>query len=190
MNDFIGLVVNTCIEHGYTAQFIAEESVKVPNTEIKCSGYLDGKLKLLAVGTKRPADIWLGVLAHEFCHLLQGLDNHPYFTSEVVYDELFDKWLEGQDVDNIEFVIKQVRDVELDCEKRTVELIKQYNLPINLDEYIRMSNAYVLSHNLMLKKRKFITGRVSDLAKDVRIPAEFLDNYDVECYDYILEGLF
>ena len=53
-----------------------------------------------------------------------------------------------------------------------------------------MSNAYVLSHNLMLDKRKFITGRISDLAKDIRLPAVFIEDYNTREFDYVLEGLF
>ena len=111
MDEFIGHVVKTCLGNGYTVSFIAEETVTVPNTSIKCSGFFDDKLKLLTVATKREESIWLGVLAHEFCHLTQELESHPYFTDSVRWDEIFDGWLEGLEYDGISAVINQVRDV-------------------------------------------------------------------------------
>lgn len=190
MEEFIGYIVKTCIDNGFSLHLEHKVYVSVPGTEIKCSGFFDDQTKQLKVGTDREEDIWLGVLVHEFCHLLQYLDNHPYFEDEIYADEEFDQWLEGKSVDDISEKIKKVRDLELDCEQRSVELIEKFNLPIDVEEYIRMSNAYVLSHNMMEDKKSFITGKVSDLGKDTRLPCEFLENYDTDEYNDVLEVLF
>ena len=56
------------------------------------------------------------------------------------------------DYENIK---KYSLDLELDNEKRSVQLIKDFNLPINIEKYTRCANAYVLFYNWMLTSRKW-----------------------------------
>ena len=51
--------------------------------------------------------------------------------------------------------IRELRNCELDCEKRAVKLMKEYNLPIDIKKYIKQANAYVYFYNTMIDTRKW-----------------------------------
>jgi len=73
---------------------------------------------------------------------------------------LVDDWLAGKEVDNIEEHLNNARDLELDNEKRSVEMIKKWNLPIDVDLYTKKANAYVQFYNYMKESRRWsVPGR-------------------------------
>lgn len=196
MNEFITYVRSELEAAGYTFEMIDSDSVLVPNTDIGCSGFFDNKLKLVRVATKKPIEIWLGVLVHEFCHFLQDKEKAPIFTDCYIEgkdcSDIMDDWFEGRvqlSNEEAKIVFNKVRDMELDCEIRTVNMIKQYNLPIEIDYYIQMANAYVLSHNMMLDKKAFIRA-ISTIPEVKNLPTDFLDNYETKEFDNIIELLF
>lgn len=47
--------------------------------------------------------------------------------------------------------------VELDCEKRTIEKAKKYNLPVNIKEEIQKANSYILFYTFVKESRKWNT---------------------------------
>jgi hypothetical protein len=66
-----------------------------------------------------------------------------------------DEWLNGTDVKNIKKYLALSRDLELDNEKRSVALIKKWDLDIDVDEYTRKANAYVLFYNYLYHTRRW-----------------------------------
>ena len=118
----------------------AEIKVETPDAEmvnvsenIKVAGYFDHFEKVLKSAKRNKR--YLPILIHEFCHLQQMKENckawSNCFVNGTDMDTLIDLWLEGK----IELNEKQLReyiqrliDVELDCEKRTVDMIKEFNL--------------------------------------------------------------
>ncbi len=89
----------------------------------------------------------------------QFLENDPVFNESLGLDETF-KWNEGSenvDFNKINNEIASGIAVEVDCEKRTVEKIKQYGLEfvVGIEEYIQKSNAYVLFYLWMKKNRSW-----------------------------------
>lgn len=196
MNDFIEYARQEMEAAGYKMELIDDDKVFVPNTTVSCSGFFDKDLKLIRVATRKPADIWLGIFVHEFCHFLQEIEQDPsmvncYFNGKAA-DECMDAWFENKQeyaIDELEDIFEKVKAVELDCEKRSVEMIKKYNLPIDTNFYIQMANAYVLSHNLMMKKRQFIRA-ISTVPEVKLLPTYFLSDYKTNEHDPILEALF
>ena len=92
---------------------------------------------------------------HEYCHMTQWLDGIPLWKeAEEALSGMWD-WLSGEEIENVEKSIDIARDLELDNEKRTVEMIKKWKLPIDVNEYIRKANAYVLFYNYLKKTRKW-----------------------------------
>ena len=65
------------------------------------------------------------------------------------------RWLAGERVRNIHKAIALCRDLELDNEKRSVKLIKKFNLNVNIDSYIKRANAYVQFYNYLMISRKW-----------------------------------
>jgi len=149
-----------------------------------CSGYFDEKPLTLAVAVRGSYKRWLPVFVHESCHMDQWLEQDPVWTRRVNRYKplnLFDKWLSGKiklDKDIKNDMIDCILNIELDCEKRTVEKIIKNNLPINLATYIRKSNAYVWSYRIIQKTRSWEHSTVfehPDILKTM--PTEFIDDY-------------
>lgn len=183
-------------DSGYSLELIDSETVSVPNTSGSCSGFFDDNLKLIRVATRLPLDIWTGVLVHEFCHFRQIKESSPCTVGYVINgraaDEYIDAWFDKREefsASELSHFFELVKALELDCERRSVELIEKYDLPIDVAYYIQMSNAYILSHNLMLKKREFVK-QISKVPEVRNLPSLFLDDYSTTEYDHILELLF
>ena len=49
------------------------------------------------------------------------------------------------------------KNLELDCEKRTVALLKKYKIDIDIGEYIRNANVYIHFYNYMKQYRQWYT---------------------------------
>jgi hypothetical protein len=128
-----------------------------PETHVDCDGfpaggYFDGDAKTLAVATGRTEDVWIGVLIHEYCHLTQWIEGSPVWRKS--RDEMWD-WLNGKRIKSPRQAVQTVQDVEADCERRSIRLIRELDAPVNLDRYTRTANAYIHFHNVIAEKRKW-----------------------------------
>lgn len=149
-------VKRVCDEYDVTLDLRRAEKVKV-SANIKCTGYFDGEERRLVVAMNHKDS--LGILVHEFCHLMQYIEYTEgkfrlWGTATKALAKI-DAWLEGEPITNLARNIGYARSLELDNEKRTVAMIKKWQLPIDLDDYIRKANAYVLSYNWVHKKRRW-----------------------------------
>ncbi len=70
------------------------------------------------------------------------------------HDKLY-RWLNGEKVRNIQKAIALCRDLELDNERRSVKLIKKFNLNVDIDLYIKKANAYIQFYNYLMVSRKW-----------------------------------
>ena len=155
---FIKYVKRMCAEHGIKADLRRAKKLTLSNN-IKCSGYFDEEAGVLAVAMKN--DGALGILVHEFCHMMQWLDSKrgKFRRWSIATNALgkIESWLAGKPATNIKRAIGYSRDLELDNEKRTVAMIQKWDLPINIDDYTKRANAYILFYNWMHKTRKWST---------------------------------
>lgn len=122
---------------------------------IRCSGYFstDGAVPILAVAIGRPVGDWLGTLLHEYSHLTQWAENATVWRADS--DAAWAEWLGGKRVPGIKAKIAASRELEADCERRTVRLIHELDAPIDVERYIRSANSYVHFYNVMAEKRKW-----------------------------------
>ena len=125
--------------------------VKINN--IQCSGYFDSEGKVLVCSMNRPDA--LGILAHEYAHLTQWDEGIKLWHDSGNSMEKIDNWLGGKRVHNIKRHLAVSRDLELDNERRTVQLIKKWDLSINIDDYTKKANAYVHFYNWMYFTRRW-----------------------------------
>lgn len=153
--------------------------------DVEASGYFDANSKKhggkLGIGTNKPINRWLPVLIHESCHMDQwneGLD--LWKKSESMKYSIFGDWLKGKrcNVKEAHKCIDILKDLEIDCEKRSVEKMKKYNLPVDLDEYIRKANCYIFFYNRLKITRTWVEG---DLYKPDLVAA--CNNTWYESYD-------
>lgn len=123
----------------------------------------DGEYVLAcALGDK--SSTYISALVHESCHMDQWLDGSELWENSHSWD-VFEHWLAGEKVKNIKKHIQNIRDLELDCEKRTVKKILSYDLPIDVETYTRKANAYVQFLNFLEHTRKSPNGSNLSLQK-------------------------
>lgn len=121
----------------------------------RASGFFDDTNKEIRVG--RRSDLWFETLLHEYCHFLQWTEKSPVYRCSDKHNAIIDNWFNGKHYPNrvIDRAFDIVREMERDCEMRTIRLIKKHNLPVNVDRYTRMANCYIYVHFFMREYRKF-----------------------------------
>ena len=176
---FIEHVTEECDKHGVSV-FLKETNFVRANG-LECGGYFSEETKEIHVSMNVSQENWLGTLTHEYCHMLQWIEKCSeyekfYITSNVDAGILIDMWLDNE----IEFTDEQkskyinaMIDIELDCEKRTVELIKKFGLPIKPRTYIKKANVYLRYLKVMAQQRKW-TKKIITIARIWRkMPSNF-----------------
>lgn len=120
-----------------------------------CSGYFDSENKVLAVAGGHA--MFLEILAHEYCHLTQWVEQCPAWVDLEKNNSLGKvwEWVGGKRIRNVHKHLTLAGNMELDNEKRTVQIIKKFDLPIDVDTYIRKANSYVLYYQHMRYTRKW-----------------------------------
>lgn len=150
--DFITFVKGRCKEHGVKCSLRKSKYVKI-DSKTPCSGWFDEQVPELVVAMNRPD--WIEILVHEYCHLTQWVEQIPLWVEAMTSAYLFWEWMAGKEVDNIDYHINVVRDLELDNEKRSVNLIKTFELNVDLENYIRKANSYVMFYNYIKQSRRW-----------------------------------
>ncbi|CAB4143552.1 hypothetical protein UFOVP449_217 [uncultured Caudovirales phage] len=151
---FIKWVKKQCRKHGVKCELRNVKYLRLSGN-IQCAGYFDTSAErpVLVVSIGRPE--WIEILVHEYCHLTQWKEQPEFWNNAIVGITKLDEWIAGEDVENIEHYLGLVRDLELDNEKRSVELIRKWGLDIDVEQYIRKANAYIQFYNYMGKTRRW-----------------------------------
>jgi hypothetical protein len=158
-DEFIKYVKQECKTHNIKCLLKNTKTVKLTDDNDRCSGYFDEEH--LVVAMNRPDA--LQILVHEYCHLTQWVEQCDTWIASVKnesHDKLY-RWLAGEEVKDIKKAINICRDLELDNEKRAIKMIKRFNLPIDIDIYIKKANAYVQYYNYLLISRKWCSPKNS-----------------------------
>lgn len=143
----------------------------------------------LNVACKNSFDLWFPVMVHESCHMEQCYDNVPVWRDGFIMDtdasSLLDLWL----LHKIELtkeqcrdIVARTRDVEVDCERRVIEKIKEFNLPIDPIEYTQKANAYAYFYTVIQETREWPENeKESYEIKEIwsRMPKDFNNDYSV-----------
>jgi hypothetical protein len=154
-----------------------------PEDKTGSAGYFSSEPPELAVATKHddPTD-WLSLMVHESCHMDQYLDNRvTWDMGSMAYVHFF-TWLTGENIylpHEIEAAVDGVIDVELDCERRSVDKIKKYDLPINIEKYKRRANSYLYAIRFFGIHRKWYNKIYSDKNVWTIAPSNFKQSYDI-----------
>lgn len=125
----------------------------------KVEGYYCGDSKELAICIGSDLD-WVSTLVHEYNHFIQHQNKSKYwqaltFDGKQAY-ELWWNWIEREielSEEELNSVVRRIQDVEYECECMTIKMIEEYNLPVNLEEYILSSNSYLYFYQYAKKYR-------------------------------------
>lgn len=151
---FIKYVKEQCEIHGVKCDLQQHKYLDLSG-DIKCGGYFDGENKELAAAMKHKDA--MSLLVHEYGHMTQWLENIDIWKRCMDDDShnIVDEWLSGKYFEDINYHIDNCKYLELDNEKRAVKLIKKFDLEIDVDDYIRKSNAYIQFYNYLKLSRKW-----------------------------------
>jgi len=117
------------------------------------NGYFDEEELILKVATKKSQEEWLQIFVHEYCHFLQWTEGA---FAEGPWGDWID-WAEKKKKlpkETVQEYARIVREMEADCEQRSMNLIRKFQLPINLKEYGKKANSYILFHNVLAQRAK------------------------------------
>jgi len=187
---FIGHAVTRCTSKRITVTFSRKSQVealdpgKVP---FKCAGYFDEdkKLRELAVGCAKAQRDWFPIFVHEYCHFLQWVEKNPLYFAVIDDKEMGDalwNFINRKELKTPKsLVVESARAwqaLELDCEKKAVELIEEFDLSIDVADYIQSANIYILFYSILPKTGDWYTTPPYEIDKIVStMPEHFLDDY-------------
>lgn len=155
--EFVQTELDKAREHGISLRLPKSKSVF--HKGVCCAGYFDEDALEFAVACGKSSKKWLSIFVHETCHIDQWAEATDIWYKKVNGLEpttLIDEWIENKielDPYTLGKAFDAIVNIELDCEKRSIEKIKTHNLPIKIDTYIRKSNAYVWSYRLIQETR-------------------------------------
>lgn len=164
LKNFIGEIVTELVTNKVNIhlEYVDKVSPK-PNDPDPCEAYFGENPFIIKVATKYPFEIWAKDFLHEYCHYKQTIEKAPVVKKfNDVRDgqdanSIINAWINGKNT-NIKLLrkcINAVRALELDCEQRVVELIHTHALEIDIADYFKAANSYVLFYNVMLEERKW-----------------------------------
>lgn len=164
-DSIIAFIATKCEENDIEFILSTDPQVSYDGSDLKVNGYFSIEPHpILSVATGKPHQEWVPTLIHEFSHSQQWLENHPAW-SDCYIDgidagSLCENWLAHEVEYTFEEITKihdKLKYLELDCERRALKFIKQFNVPLDLVEYAQKAGSYVMFYNIMSYTRKWYT---------------------------------
>jgi len=142
-SNFLGWAVLQLLESGVTIKFL-QQSVSEGYI-----GWFDGYKKQMLVCVSRVD--FLSIFLHEFCHFLQWRDNNAWWAKHMKKYIAFSNWISR--ASSKKATSSSYIAMELDCERRAVELVKKFKLSIDIPQYIKKANACLFLYHIVEKNR-------------------------------------
>lgn len=171
--EFELVVKNACDEHG--VQLVVGDKFVSDSDGNQSNGFFDDtqEVPILAYSAGLGANIVFPLLVHEYNHMQQYLEDSDIWKSanlskeesdllgysgdQDVYNVLFD-WIDLKielDDSQLDDVIQRCIGVEFDCEKRTIQMIKDLDLEIDPDAYIQNALSYLYFYQYLKVSRSW-----------------------------------
>lgn len=122
--------------------------------DVSVAGYFDAfddSGPLISMLKINDDDIFCGILLHEYCHVTQWVENCTVWREDNKMASRcdMDGWIgSGKKLSNaMKRTFELRRELEADCERRTVRLIRELQAPVDLPRYIQRANSYIHFYN-------------------------------------------
>lgn len=179
LSDFLRKVAAECATHGVA--LVLAPGLRVFYEGVACNGFFEprypvetglaevcgrtgavvaerGRLSPLFAAARggKTEEEFLSLIAHEYCHMQQFLEDSPLWVDAAEFS-LWEDWLAGADVapDALTRVWHRIVQLEADCEARVLALAEELGLELDLKCYARRANSYLLFYAWALKNRRF-----------------------------------
>lgn len=182
-------------ENGIDLEIVDRQYLSTGNYPAR--GYFDEDERIIRIAAGGDPAYWFAVFVHECCHADQYLSDCEAWRN--CYDSKgsdlyghFDEWVsrERSLTEEQIFQYSQIKiALELDCEKRAVDQIANFSLPIDTGVYIQRANAYLYLQNMFIiwRKHQKPNTHPSDIPEIyTRLPKHFVDDYTNVPLDYYL----
>jgi hypothetical protein len=182
--DFIHHVRCHLEEYNFKLIFANAYQVNTGNGH-RCTGFFDDSQRVIRVAKK--SSNWLETLVHEYCHFLDYLESPSrQLQKEDKALAICEKHIKGDicPTRDVIYAFRTVAHMEWKCDRRAVKLIQDWNLPIDIDHYIREANLYVYLYHMYRKYRTFNNRQPS-----WRILAEMPDTFRARSWLGVPTGL-
>lgn len=160
-SDYIAHTIRYAVKNRITVHLLNKSNIKSDDSPLPLGGYFCSEERILAAATNTSFKKWFPVFVHESCHMDQFLEDSEYWKITNIQGggcalyNLFE-WIEGKKKLTPEQTTRYAYlcgQLELDCEKRVVQKIADWNLSICPEHHTREANCYVLFYNFIAKYR-------------------------------------
>ena len=188
---FINHVEIDTRKHGIELRFVHSSIVSLPDDPAyECVGYFIAyPQKLLVVATNKPRDEWLSVLAHEYSHFVQWKEGaevwHANHVDGMDGEAWLDDWIHERvelEHDTIHEIMKSTLAVELDAERRAMDYLRGFALPLDPEVYAKKANASLYYYPIIPKTRRWfeinpydVDGVVSQMPSGLLRVQDYID---------------
>ena len=125
----------------YNVKFILINKNEIKLDNLTCDAYFSVNPLELVLATRLLNSEFFSNLVHEFSHLEQWRDDSPYYINYNGMDTwtIINKWVQGYNYTKktIKGAFNIYIDGEIDCERRAIENIKKFNIPLNIKHYCK-----------------------------------------------------
>lgn len=175
--------------------------IKYPDSNVRVAGYFvckphDSSPEFGFSVTND--DEWVEVFLHEYCHFQQWREGAKAWNDAFIqaddgaYDEVCEilgEWHNGScglTREELHDYCRRTRDLELDCEKRVVELIQREDLNIDWQEYTQRANSYIISYSLTpIFGDAYVIAPSQEPRVWQSMPIHFDIDYDTKWHEYV-----
>jgi len=160
IDNFIDYSFNCLKDAGVDVIISRAAYVRYPSEKFKCNGYFyaeKDETPVFAFATGKSVKKWFPIFVHEFCHFKQWRECAPVWDALDEDDELWE-WVESKKElkpRRITQLVNATKNLEHDCERRTLAMIREHDLPIDCERYAKSAAAYVLFYDYLKKHRKW-----------------------------------
>lgn len=177
--------------HGFELQLDTHKMAQLDGEDYS-SGFFESPdmgitdVPLLAVGIKKPVVQWAPVLLHEFCHFTQYQEQITVWKDYIRVSSLKPTKL------NLKRLHKITMELESDCEKRTIKLIKKLKIEHLIDpiKYAKQSNAYITFYHIFEKTEKWYQNAPFDIDEILELMPSTIKSPSSLKPSYSLVGLY
>jgi hypothetical protein len=162
---YVNIVLDKADRHNVQVQLLNTKHVTLCDGSTAWGYFDDTPTPALCVGCDYDVEHWFPVFLHESSHMDQWIENCEYWKNQyfagvsavAIINLWINKIVELSD-DNKWELIKAVRELELDCEKRTARKIQENKFlskTVDVQSYCQRGNSYVLFYNILGMFRKW-----------------------------------
>jgi hypothetical protein len=158
---WIESVIAELEEAGVAVRMVDEEHADCAGSKV--GGWFDENAPEFVVATRKPAEIWLSVFVHEYCHFRQSQGHTPAWEARLAGEccpqECFDAWLSHvveMTPEQLSGAVALVLGSERECETLALDLLSRTpEIPVGREWYIRSANVYLGWYGVVMRTRRW-----------------------------------